>query len=88
LFANRRYSSVILISDRIAYLHREPKLQRGNSSTKTCRYAIQRKFIGRLGNSTLNFTRKTDILATSGLARGNASDNSGQQILSENQNGR
>jgi hypothetical protein len=29
--------------------------------TGLCRYAIQRKFIGRLGNSTLNFTRKTDI---------------------------
>jgi hypothetical protein len=25
------------------------------------RYAIQRKFIGRRGHSTLNFTRETDI---------------------------
>jgi hypothetical protein len=30
-------------------------------SLSLCRYAIQRKFIGRLGNFTLNFTRKTDI---------------------------
>jgi hypothetical protein len=28
--------------------------------TGLCRYAIQRKLIGRLGNSTLNFTRKID----------------------------
>jgi hypothetical protein len=34
------------------------------------RYAIQGKFIGRLGNSTLNFTRKTDIGVSREIQRG------------------
>jgi hypothetical protein len=32
-------------------------------------YAIKRKFIGQLGNSTLNFTRKTDIATDVGFTR-------------------
>jgi hypothetical protein len=35
--------------------------------TGLCRYAIQRRFIGLLGNSTLNVTRKTAIRAISVL---------------------